>query len=231
MLIKENFQCTQQEFDNTKSSHNINIKCLHCQEIFQRPKKLIVSDLKNRGHYPTCCSVKCLMAYKKQFSYTLVNCKQCNIEFKKRNTEIIKSPKHFCTISCAAKFNSTVSPLRIEQKLLKEAKRVAKEQEIKLPKIIAIDNTTKGDLFNDRPNWQAARSGIQKRARNIFIASNKLKQCLECGYSKHYEVCHIKPVASFSNETLISEINNIDNLIALCPTHHWEFDNGHLILQ
>lgn len=40
MLIKENFQCTQQEFDNTKSSHNINIKCLHCQEIFQRQKKI-----------------------------------------------------------------------------------------------------------------------------------------------------------------------------------------------
>ena len=106
MLIKENFQCTQQEFDNTKSSHNINIKCLYCQEIFQRQKKLIVSDLKNRGHYPTCCSVKCLMPYKKQFSYTLVNCKECNIEFKKIRNQIIVSPNHFCSKSCAARYNN-----------------------------------------------------------------------------------------------------------------------------
>ena len=29
-------------------------------------------------------------------------------------------------------------------------------------------------------------------------------------------------------DQLISEINNIDNLIALCPNHHWEFDHSQL---
>ena len=24
----------------------------------------------------------------------------------------------------------------------------------------------------------------------------------------------------------LAEINNIENIIPLCPTHHWEFDNG-----
>ena len=80
MLIKENFQCTQQEFDNTKSSHNINIQCLHCQEIFQRPKKAIISDLSRREIYPTCCSVACLHLYKKQFSFTIVNLKSKNMK-------------------------------------------------------------------------------------------------------------------------------------------------------
>ena len=32
-------------------------------------------------------------------------------------------------------------------------------------------------------------------------------------------------MSSFNSDALISEINSIDNLIALCPTHHWEFDN------
>ena len=47
-----------------------------------------------------------------------------------------------------------------------------------------------------------------------------------CGYSKHYEVAHIKAVADFDDNDLISEINSENNLIALCPNHHWEYDNG-----
>ena len=39
----------------------------------------------------------------------------------------------------------------------------------------------------------------------------------------------------FENEcsltlTTIEEINNINNLIGLCPNHHWEYDNGLLEL-
>ena len=46
-----------------------------------------------------------------------------------------------------------------------------------------------------------------------------------CGYDKTYEVAHIKAVSEFSDDALISEINDINNLIALCPNHHWEFDH------
>lgn len=46
------------------------------------------------------------MPYKKQFSYTLVNCKECNIEFKKIRNQIIVSPNHFCSKSCAARYNN-----------------------------------------------------------------------------------------------------------------------------
>lgn len=51
-----------------------------------------------------------------------------------------------------------------------------------------------------------------------------------CGYSKHVEICHVKDICEFSIETLITEINSIKNLKALCPTHHWEFDHGYLEL-
>lgn len=52
------------------------------------------------------------------------------------------------------------------------------------------------------------------------------KECSVCGYNKHYEVAHIKAISSYSEDALISEINEISNLIALCPNHHWEFDNN-----
>lgn len=66
---------------------------------------------------------------------------------------------------------------------------------------------------------------IRSRARNI--AKNLGWNCCRvCGYSKHYEVCHIKPVSDFNEDTLISVVNDPSNLIPLCPNCHWELDHG-----
>ena len=43
-------------------------------------------------------------------------------------------------------------------------------------------------------------------------------------------MAHIKAVSDYDNDTLISEINDINNLVALCPNHHWEYDNNLLDL-
>lgn len=89
---------------------------------------------------------------------------------------------------------------------------------------------TKGDLFNDRKNWQSARSSIQKIARKTYFENTKEPKCAICGYSKHVEVAHIKAVSEFDDNTTIKEINSLSNLIGLCPNHHWEYDNGMLKL-
>ncbi len=85
---------------------------------------------------------------------------------------------------------------------------------------------SKKEIFEAHCNWQSARTTIRRHAVKTFDLSTKPKCCYVCGYSKHYEVCHIKSVSSFSDETKIEEINSIDNLLALCPNCHWEFDNG-----
>ena len=92
----------------------------------------------------------------------------------------------------------------------------------------AIEVITKGDLISERSNWQSWRSSIQKHARSMYQHSNRPQNCVVCGYDKTYEVAHIKAVSDFNNDVLISEINDVKNLIALCPNHHWEFDNGQL---
>lgn len=89
-----------------------------------------------------------------------------------------------------------------------------------------VSNKTKLELFNKRLNWQSARSAIAKDSRFVYNNSDKPKCCYVCGYDKHIEIAHIKSVSSFDDETKVSDINNIDNLVALCPNHHWEFDNG-----
>ena len=50
-------------------------------------------------------------------------------------------------------------------------------------------------------------------------------KCCKCGYDKHFEVAHIKPISEFSKDTLITIVNDPSNLIPLCPNCHWEFDN------
>ena len=92
-------------------------------------------------------------------------------------------------------------------------------------------NKRKGELKNDRHSYQSWRSHIQRNARLVYMRSNKERVCIICKYSNHVEICHIKPVSEFNNEALMSEINSIDNLVALCPNHHWEVDNGVLRLN
>jgi len=85
------------------------------------------------------------------------------------------------------------------------------------------------DSLGKNSTYQAAR--IRQHAREIWINSGNPRACHICGYSKHYEVAHVKPIISFSRQTTLSVVNHIDNLLALCPTHHWELDNHILNLE
>lgn len=93
-----------------------------------------------------------------------------------------------------------------------------------------VSTLTKGELFQYRNGYQNARSAIVKNAKSSFLKSSKPKECAICGYDKHYEIAHIKAVADFNDDALICEINSENNLIALCPNHHWEYDNNLLDL-
>ncbi len=163
--------------------------------------------------------------------------------------------KEFCDRSCSASFNNkkrkNIQEILNKEHILsniKEATNIkqlcmnlgyadynweasVKIQEV-LPNInellyenVFINSKTKGQLYEDCKDWQSARSIITKHAQRVFKKSDKVKQCVFCNYDKTYHVAHIKPVKDFDDNATIREINHIDNLIALCPNHHWEFDN------
>ena len=74
---------------------------------------------------------------------------------------------------------------------------------------------------------------LQARIRMNAILVRKRDKVTECevpdcNYSKHVQVCHIRAVASFSGSTMLGEINARENIVYLCPNHHWEFDHGQL---
>lgn len=65
---------------------------------------------------------------------------------------------------------------------------------------------------------------VRSRARQA-VKELGYKECVKCGYNKHVEIAHIKPIASFDFSTLVSVINSPGNLIPLCPNCHWEHDH------
>ena len=65
---------------------------------------------------------------------------------------------------------------------------------------------------------------IREKARRIIMHS-KITSCEKCGYNKHIEVAHRIQVSSYSDNTLISTINERSNLMILCPNCHWEYDH------
>lgn len=79
-------------------------------------------------------------------------------------------------------------------------------------------------------NLYHAHAKIRGWSRKIYENQNKDIKCKICGYSFHCEICHIKSICDFPDTATIYEINHIDNLVALCPNHHVEFDRGHIKL-
>lgn len=83
---------------------------------------------------------------------------------------------------------------------------------------------TKSNAVYNRGEISNRYAKIRYHARNLY--ENILTKCENCGYDKHIEICHIKPIKNFSDSSTIKEINQRSNIIGLCPNCHWEFDNG-----
>lgn len=68
------------------------------------------------------------------------------------------------------------------------------------------------------------RNEISKHYREIWDKHDLPEYCEVCRYNKSFQKCHIVPVSNLKGKTL-DRINHPQNLIALCPNHHWEFDH------
>ncbi len=147
-------------------------------------------------------------------------CKQCGKD--------INNPK-FCSHSCSAKFNNKISKRRLPEhsckvcgKAINNKRRYCIEHQ---PERIDWDNITLGDL-RSKYNTFHYHAKIREVAKRKSVRIKGISACEVCGYGKHIEVCHIKPISKFSLDTPVKEINVDYNLIVLCPNCHWELDNG-----
>lgn len=143
---------------------------------------------------------------------------------------LTKNPS-FCSRSCAAKQTNKIPKRKRtlvcsscgESMVARKAKGVymTKCQECYREERDAIETSTKRELLtNDTQRYRK----IRYRARRDLVRLGKTS-CDKCGYAKHVEACHRIPIREFPLDAPIYEINSPDNLMALCPNCHWEFDN------
>jgi hypothetical protein len=148
-------------------------------------------------------------------------CKCCGEIIKIGETQKVSEvrKKYFCNQSCSAIFNNG-----------KRGEKIPKEDKPKTEKFSYLNGVTKKEYFDIKGVYHKFRAVIRKHAQYVYEKNNGNRICKICGYDKHIQVCHIKSVSSFNDNDLITKINSKDNLIGLCPNHHWEYDNGLLNL-
>jgi predicted restriction endonuclease len=90
-------------------------------------------------------------------------------------------------------------------------------------------NVTLEEAMYNKHHRSSAYALVRARARAV-AAKLDWSCCINCGYNKHVEIAHRKAISSFPHETLVNDINSVDNLVPLCPNCHWEFDHNLLSL-
>lgn len=209
---------------NKKLQNNYR-ECPYCKKIL------------TKYQYKFCSSECSIKQYRLEkpinHNKTLVICKTCNKEFYKYNFEIDKTSNNFCSRSCAAKYNNSIKPKRIKkQRFCKICKIEIKYEKFRTLCVSCYNNKFRfNKTSKDYINKHRFNTTVRFNAHVVYNNYTKENKCVLCNYNLHTEICHIKSVSSFSEESTISEINHIDNLVRLCPNHHWELDHGILALS
>ena len=97
-----------------------------------------------------------------------------------------------------------------------------------------INEKTLGSFIQGEKYLSSKCQSIRKDARVKMekwfpIETRECKYCKTKEFKDVLEVHHLKNILSFSLETKIKEINNIDNMIWVCPSHHAMIEKGLLV--
>lgn len=153
-------------------------------------------------------------------------CKHCSRPILPVEGKLLTSTRDqkFCNRSCAARHNNLghVAPKRIAKKWFCKMcnAQVASRRSFCLDCFADLRN------FAAKKKCEVPRSLIAEHARRVMKNSGKNKACELCEYAVHVEVCHLNPVSSFTSDVVVSQINDLANLVYLCANHHLELDKG-----
>lgn len=172
----------------------------------------------------------------KSFDVIMVNCLECDKPIQRNHSRIQKNgKKQFCSVACSniwrgkrTKKKEKTCPV-CEKKFTGRNKHCGTECYKVARTGIRKDATLKECIAEI--SWIGVCRRIRTQARYIMEKQGIPKKCVFCEYDIHVECCHKKAVSEFSQESKFSEINAMENLVYLCPNHHWEFDNKLLTLD
>jgi hypothetical protein len=180
--------------------------CKTCQKVILVRPKQKVADAKRKTYCSRSCAATANNAGVKR------NCK---------SSESSLCEACGCSINQEQKKNGRWTSYRFCKICGAIARKGKSSKRNQLPNLLHTFSLQ--ELF-DIKGRVATRTEITRNAKKVYDSSDKPKQCFLCGFLPVYQVCHKKAVSSFPGETLISEVNSLDNLVALCPNHHILFD-------
>lgn len=230
------------EFDLAKSRDLLPIQCGECENIFRRAKHEIQS------HHYDFCSHECRSVAKKRPRLS-ISCDECGFLFQITESELkrrkskssngarycsrrcstvarhklgpIHKPKPRQCYKCGVSFTTTKQHESI--RACPKCHRTRKEISIGLR---TIDEIERSNTSTRQPD-KYGRIRLHCRALHRDLAE---RPCATCGYDRFVELCHIRAISDWPKDTLVNIVNSDNNVIQLCPNHHWELDHGYLKL-
>lgn len=151
----------------------------------------------------------------------IVVCDYCGIEYEKSLRHIKYNAKlghkNFCSLACQrnGKRKGSIGCCSwCGKQIYVEVARISKSKtgNVFCCKSCSTSYTNKHiKCGENHPNWNDGKGSYRARALN------KENKCAVCGYDK---VTHVHHIDEDRNN------NNLDNLITLCPNHHYEIHYG-----
>lgn len=224
MKITELFITDQETFDALRNIDEIQLCCSVCHKNYKRLKRNILRRYNTFNTYPMFCSDKCRAST--QSKEIEVTCLTCDTSFYKKNSQVKKTDKHFCSNSCRATyfninkstgFNRSKIEFYLEEKLKEDFKNlnilfsnrtvIGKELDIYVPDLnLAFEIQ---GIFHYEPIFG------QKKLEQI--QKNDLEKINKC-YQENIELIHIdcskqKQFDEKSSEIFLQQISNKINTL------------------
>jgi len=207
------------------------LTCSKCDTTFSCSRKRFYDHtrkLKANGHHSILCDNCNPRKTNPTKSHICLNCNNPTNNSK------------FCSRSCAQSYNNKIRPKRkpIERicscgktfiPKFKSSRRLCESCQEKRQVSVEFKAKTlssyheKKSVKDKHPSWKNSHIRILNRSWNKEMLK---RPCEHCGYDKHVELCHIKPVSSFPETATLAEVNAPENNKVLCRNCHWEFDHN-----
>ena len=213
----------------------VTLICDGCTETFDIKKSQYEYEKRVRNRDSLACSRECsryvLHGYPKS-NIVCRNCEGCGTLFSRKRSA--GEGARFCSRSCSNRKHGE-NEVVVEKSCIRCHRIKPIGRRMKMCDDCRVAGSTKSDYksltvgdLRDKYSTHQFHAKIRGAARAVFRQSGLPMECVNCGYSLHVDICHIKPVASFPPETTIDEVNSLSNLVTLDKRCHWEFDNGYL---
>lgn len=218
----------------------VELTCEYCGTKFMRRKAQWRRDVQVRNLTAFWCSRECRGRSERR-KHPSHLCERCGEQFSRKPHGKHDALK-YCSRPCASK--------AIGQQLQEHNRAVGKKRAPRVcglcPNELGSSNTSGLCIacYLERASERREQTTLKELRRTHTTAEFHAKvrawarkeydgpmACEACGYETHVDICHVQPVAAFPSDTRIADVNRRSNLVALCRNHHWEFDNGLLVLD